>query len=122
MAEKMMMGKMSLNDTYAMVLGAVLLLVGILGFVTASPLLGLFGVNALQSVLHIIAGSAIYFGMKGMGRGANMVIGWIAAIVAILYFVTPGLVMSLLNINAQITYLHIAIAVISLGLAYGMKE
>jgi hypothetical protein len=114
--------KMTVNDTYAMILGLVLLVVGILGFVMPSPLLGLFGVNALQSVLHIIAGAAIYFGYKGMGRGANQVIGVIAAIVGVLYFVVPQLLMDLLAINAEVSYLHLVIAVVSLGLAYGVKD
>lgn len=116
------MEKMTVNDTYAMVLGLVLLLVGILGFILASPLLGVFGVNALQSVLHVVAGSAIYFGSKGQGRGANQVIGVIALVVGLLYFVVPSMLMQFLNINDMISYLHLAIGVVSLGVAYGIND
>lgn len=49
-------------------------------------------------------------------------LGVIALVVAILGFAAPSLVADLLNINASITYLHVAIAVASLGASYGMKE
>ncbi len=115
------MGK-GLNDTYAMVIGAVLLLVGILGFLMPSPLLGLFGVNALQNVVHIIGGLGLYYGNMGMGKQYNQALGVIAAIVAVLGFVAADLMASLLNINMTITWLHVAIAVVSLGISFGMKE
>lgn len=115
------MADRSVNDTFAMVLGAVLLIVGLLGLFTNS-ILGIFNVNTLQSVLHIIAGSAIYFGYKGMGKNANTVIGVIALVVGILGVAMPALMTHLLNININITYLHFVIAVVSLGIAYGLKE
>lgn len=114
--------KMTINDTFAMILGLVLLLVGILGFVMASPLLGLFAVNTFQSVLHLIAGLGLYFGYKNMGRGANQVIGVIALVVGLLWFVVPSLLTQLLNINDSISYLHLAIGAVSLGIAYGVKD
>ena len=114
------MGK-SVNDWFAIVLGAVLLIVGILGFTTQS-ILGLFGVNTLQSVLHVIAGLAIYFGYKGQGRDANKVIGVIALVVGLLWFVVPQLLTSLLYINDNISYLHLVIGVVSLGIAFLVKE
>ena len=51
------------QKTYAMVIGAVLVLVGILGFVP-NPLVGspdsaLFGVNTAQNILHLVGGAAI---------------------------------------------------------------
>ena len=116
------MGKMGVNDTYATVIGAVLGLVGLLGFAMPSPLLGLFGVNMLQSVIHLVGATGIYFGKMGQGRQYNMVLGVIALVVAILGFVVPDLMLSLLNINQTITYLHVAIAVVSLGVYYGVKE
>ena len=41
------------QKTYAMVIGAVLVLLGLVGFVNA-PILGIFGVNIAQDVLHLV--------------------------------------------------------------------
>ena len=113
------------QKTYAMVLGAVLVLVGLLGFVMGSPLLGLFGVNPAQNVLHLVAGAlGLWLGSKGSGKAYNMWTGIIAAVVAVLWWVpgASGLLVGIFNINDTITYLHAAIAVVSLGVAYGVKE
>ncbi len=116
------------QKTYAMVIGAVLALVGILGFVPGigQPLLlGIFGVNIAQNLLHLVGGALmIWFGYSGSGKSANMVLGIVLAVVAVLGFV-PGansLLATIFNINMAITYLHVAIAVVSLGVAYGVKE
>ncbi len=114
----------SVQKTYALVLGLVLAVVGIWGFFTGK-ILGIFGVNAAQSVLHLIAaGFGIYVGTKGEGSGYNMSIGWIGVVLAVLGFIpgVSGLLLSLLNINTAITVLHLAIGVVSLGVAYGVKE
>ena len=115
------------QKTYAMVIGAVLVLVGLLGFFP-NPLVsstGLFGVNTYQNILHLVGGGlGLWLGSKGSSKAYNMWLGIIAAVVAVLGFV-PGasdLLMSLFNINMAITYLHAAIAVVSLGVAYGVKQ
>jgi hypothetical protein len=111
-----------------MVIGAVLVLVGLLGFLPGigSPLLlGVFGVNAAQNLLHLVGGAVIlWFGYKGAGNTTNRVLGYVALAVAVLGFL-PGakdLLATLFNINMAITVLHLAIAVVSLGVAYGVKE
>ncbi|MBI2658259.1 DUF4383 domain-containing protein [Candidatus Woesearchaeota archaeon] len=112
------------QKTYAMVIGAVLVLVGLIGFVNA-PILGIFGVNTAQNLLHLVGGALmLYYGNKGSGKTANQTLGIISAVVAVLGFV-PGantLLASIFAINMAITYLHAAIAVVSLGVAYGVKQ
>ena len=115
------------QKTYAMVIGAVLVLVGILGFVP-NPWVGddaLFGSNTIQDVLHLVGGAVIvWFGMKGAAKTTNMWLGYISGVVGILGFV-PGansLLASIFAINTAISGLHIAIGVVSLGVAYGVKE
>ena len=116
------------QKTYAMVIGAVLVLVGILGFVpgVGQPLLlGIFGVNMAQNLLHLAGGALmLWFGSKGSGKTANMYLGIISAVVAVLGFVpvAKDLLASIFNINMNITYLHLAIAVVTLGVAYLVKE
>lgn len=114
---------MEVQKTYALVIGAVLLLVGLLGFVMSSPLLGLFGVNTLQNILHLLGGAlGLYFGYKGNAKNFNLGLGVVAIIVALLGFLTPALVESLLNINAATTWLHVLIGATALGVGYCVKD
>ena len=113
------------QKTYAMVIGAVLVLLGLAGFVNA-PILDIFGVNIAQDVLHLVGGALIlWLAMKGSAKPTNMWVGIIALVVGLLWF-AEGLDGCLLNlifaINAAISYLHIAVGVVSLGVAYGVKE
>lgn len=111
------------QKTYATVLGAVLVLLGLVGFVNA-PVFGMFGVNMAQNLLHLAGGAAVlWFGMKGSSKTTNMWLGVIALAVGILGLVpvVKDLLVSIFAINAAITYLHVAVGVISLGVAYGIK-
>ena len=112
------------QKTYATVLGAVLVLLGIWGF-AQKPVLGLFGVNPAQNVLHLVGGAVIlWFGMKGSAKTTNMWLGIIALVVGVLGLI-PGakdLLANIFAINAAITYLHLAVGIVSLVVAYGVKE
>ena len=110
-----------------MVIGAVLVLLGIIGFVNA-PILGIFGVNTAQNVLHLVGGAlGLWLGYKGSGKAFNMWAGIIALVVGVFWFIPAvgglgGLLDKIFAINAEISYLHIAVGVVSLGVAYGVKE
>ncbi len=112
---------MGAQKTFALILGVVLLLVGIFGFIN-NPLVGdsagaLFGTNIYQDVLHLITGAfGVYVGTKGIGPGFNMTIGWAGITLGVLGFIGPiaDLFASLLNINTAITVLHLAIGVVCL--------
>jgi len=112
------------QKTYAMVIGAVLVLLGLVGFVNA-PILGIFGVNVAQDILHLVGGALIlWLASKGSAKATNMWVGVVALVVGVLWFV-PGansLLASIFAINAAISYLHVAVGVVSLGVAYGVKE
>ncbi len=112
------------QKTYAMVIGAVLVLLGLVGFVNA-PILGIFGVNLAQNLLHLVGGALVlWLAMKGSAKPTNMWVGVIALVVGVLWFVpgAGGLLDSIFAINAAISYLHVAVGVVSLGVAYGVKE
>lgn len=112
------------QKTYAMVLGAVLVLLGLIGFVNA-PILGIFGVNTAQNVLHLVGGAlGLWLATKGSGKAFNMWTGIIALVVGVLWFVpgAGGLLNNIFAINAAISYLHVAVGVVSLGVAYGVKQ
>ncbi len=116
------------QKTFALILGIVLTLVGIAGFVS-NPLISetgaFFGTNSFQNVLHLIAGIiGIWVGTKGEGPGYNMSLGWIALVLGVVYFIpgVQGLLMQLLNINTEITVLHLVIGVVTLGVYYGASK
>ena len=117
------------QKTYAMVIGVVLVLLGVIGFVP-NPLVGdpstaIFGVNLNQNLLHLVGGALIlWFSYKGASKSTNMIVGVVALVVGILWFVpgVSGLLGQIFSINANISYLHIAVGVVSLGVYYGVKE
>ena len=117
---------MGTQKTFALILGIVLLLVGILGFIGGLGIVrdGFFGTNPIQDVLHIIGGIiGIWVGTKGEGPGYNMTIGWIGILLAVLGFIpaTATILLNLLNVNIAITVLHLVIGIVSLGVYYGTK-
>ena len=113
------------QKTYGMVIGAVLVLLGLVGFVN-NPILGLFGVNVAQDILHLVGGAVIiWLAMKGSAKATNMWVGIVALVVGLLWFaegIDGGLLNLIFGINAAISYLHIAVGVVSLGVSYGVKE
>ncbi len=114
---------MEVQKTFAMVVGVVLLLLGLLGFVMSSPLLGLFGVNMPQNVLHLLGGAlGLYFGYKGMGKNFNLGLGVVAIVVGLAGLAVPALLLSLLNINFEITVLHLVLGVVAVAVSYFVKD
>ena len=118
----------STQKTFATILGIVLLVVGLAGFVGGGLGIvrdGIFGTNATQDVLHIIGGLlGIWFGTKGMGSGYNQTIGWIGIVLAVLGFI-PGvnnLLTTWLNINTEISILHAVIGIVALLVYYKGSE
>ena len=119
---------MSAQKTFALVLGIILLIVGIAGFLPNGLGIvrdGIFGTNATHDVLHIIAGLfGIYVGTKGQGPGYNRTIGWIGILLFVLGII-PGiglgadsLLAQWLNVNMAISILHLAIGVVALWVGY----
>ena len=111
------------QKTYAMVIGAVLVLLGLVGFIQA-PVLGVFGVNIAQNVLHLVGGAlGLWLATKGSGKAFNQWLGYIALVVGVLGFVpvASDLLESIFAINAAISGLHVAVGIVALAVAYGVK-
>ena len=111
----------------AVLFGVVFLLVGILGFVPAvtkdQMLLGIFHVNAAHNAVHLLSGVvALICGMMSVGasRMYFRIFGLVYAAVAVMGFLNPGdtMLLGLISNNMADTWLHIAIAAVSLLLGF----
>jgi hypothetical protein len=116
--------------TLAILFGIVFLAIGILGFVPGitkdEMLLGIFMVNTVHSVIHIVSG--VVFLLAGMGgAGASrmwfQIFGLIYAVVAIMGFVVGnGMIFNLISNNTADTWLHVVLAVVMLLIGFGTPK
>ena len=139
MREGMTVRDRSTVQTLAMLMGAVFLLVGILGFIpgitthygrltkfgdTGAKLLGIFGINIVENIIHLLYGVA-GFAMARTWEGARtfLIGGGVIYLVVWIY----GLVVNgnnggnIIGINTPANWLHfvLGIAMIGLGLITG---
>lgn len=113
----------------ALVFGAVLTVVGLLGFGLVSgsgKLLGIFGINTLHNVVHLASGAVgVLAAVAANGEYAdyyNKGFGAVYALVVLVGFALPDLAMQLLNIGMADNLLHAAIAVVLLGVGFGLDS
>ncbi len=113
----------------ASLLGWILLIAGILGFIPGitndGMLLGVFEVNSMNNVLHIVVGLlGLYLASKGEESSQTFlkIAGVIYAILAVLGFLTSGLVLGIFADNNATTWLHVVIAVVALYLGFASKK
>ena len=117
---------------YALVVGAVLLLVGLVGFlVNASfatgsaaqhdSLLG-FDINGWHNVVHLASGLLLLSvaGRAGLARTVVLAFGAVYALVTILGFIVGdgGTLLGLIPINTADNLLHLALAASALAAAF----
>ena len=109
--------------------GIVLTLVGILGFVpgiTTSDglLLGIFSVDSMHNIIHLLTGIIGILAALGAGTYACLyfkVFGVVYALVAILGFAMGGVVLGMM-MNMADNLLHVVIAAVALWIGFGMKD
>jgi hypothetical protein len=72
---------------FGLVFGVVYVLVGLIGFFN-DPILGVFNVNALHNIVHLLIGGALLFGStrSDLAKTINLVVGIAYALVALLGF------------------------------------
>ncbi len=122
----------STNRTVGYAFGAVYLVVGLLGFTVSGghsfagaeggSLLGLFGVNGLHNIVHLLVGLALA-GAAAAGtaaaRATNTSVGAVYLLVGLLGLVVGSGSLNLLALNGADNLLHFASAILLLvvGLA-----
>lgn len=100
-----------------LLLGAVLAIVGVLGFLMESPLLGYFEVDTTHNVVHLASGLiGLWCAMSGPSASKMflVVFGVVYALVAVLGFTMASPLLGILHVNAADNWLHALIAVYSL--------
>ena len=109
---------MGLNRTVAAIFGVIYLVAGIAGFVLDSPLFGLFEVNNLHNIVHIVLGAALLYAMMNAATAvmANRWIGLLLIILGILgiFVANP---FDLIPIGGIDIGLHLASGVVLFGVS-----
>ena len=110
-------GARTVNQTVALVFGAVYTLVGILGFFVSntfaetddSKLLGIFEVNNLHNIVHLLIGVALIAASRrhDSARGANLAIGVTYLALGVLGPLIAGTDVNIVALNGADHVLHL---------------
>lgn len=107
MADRVTAGKTP-TQMFALVFGAVYVLVGLIGFVN-QPVLGIFEVNALHNIVHLLIGGALLAGSTrhDTAKTVSLAVGVAYLLVAVLGFVATDFLDDLIRINQADNFLHL---------------
>src|ERR1043165_2768810 len=92
-------------------LGVVFIVIGLLGFVN-HPVLGIFEVNTLHNLIHLVSGIlAIMFARMGESSAKKfaLVLGIVYALVTVLGFLLGGNIVNLIMVNMADNLLHLVL-------------
>jgi|TARA_Y100000310_G_scaffold259158_1_gene267761 hypothetical protein len=113
-----------MNKTVLYVFGAILAVVGIVGFFN-DPVLGIFETDTIHNIINIVAGLVLLgAAWKGQDALATKVIGVVLVILAVLGFIAgDGMILGFIQSNFASDLLHVIVGVILLyfGFAKGMS-
>ncbi|MDC7804487.1 DUF4383 domain-containing protein [Sphingomonas sp. BLCC-B65] len=123
------------NRLVATVFGAVYLVVGALGFAVTGGvgflatdgglLLGIFAVNPLHNIAHLLIGAALVIAGLSSVRAAktiNATIGAAYLLLGVVGFFLVGTSANILALNVPDHFLHLASAIVLLGVALGAER
>jgi hypothetical protein len=120
-----------LNKTVALVFGIVFLVIGVLGFVPAltpgGALLGLFMVNGVHSVVHLLFGvlglAAAFTGMSVLYNRAGGIIYLALGLLGFIPALVPnGMLLGLVMINTADNFLHLVIGLVLAGVGFALTS
>lgn len=123
------------NRLVAIIFGAVYVLVGLLGFAVTGGvgfiatdgglLLGIFEVNPLHNIAHLLIGAALLIaGLSSVraAKGVNTTIGAVYLLLGIVGFFLVGTAANILALNTADHFLHLASAIVLLGVGLGAER
>ncbi len=116
------------NRLVATIFGAVYILVGLLGFAVTGGvgfiategnlLLGVFEVNPLHNIAHLLIGAALLIaGLKSVpaAKAVNVTVGAVYLLLGIVGFFLVDTALNILALNTADHFLHLASALVLLG-------
>jgi uncharacterized membrane protein len=116
------------NRLLATIFGIVYVLIGIAGFfvtmgvgflaTTGGLLLGIFEVNPLHNIAHLLIGAALLIaGLANVraAKGVNTTVGAVYLLLGVVGFFLVGTAANILALNVADHFLHLASAVVLLG-------
>jgi len=123
------------NRLIGTIFGAVYLLVGLLGFAytggvsfvatSGGLILGIFEVNPLHNVAHLLIGAALLIaGLSSISaaKATNTTIGAVYLLLGIVGFFLVGTSLNILALNTADHFLHLASAIVLLGVGLGADK
>ncbi|GAA3601892.1 DUF4383 domain-containing protein [Agrococcus terreus] len=122
------------NRLVATIFGAVYLLVGVLGLFVAGGnfigqegglLLGIFQVNHLHNIAHLLIGAALLTaGLRSTpaAKGTNTTVGAVYLLLGIVGFFIAGTAANILALNTADHILHLASAIVLLGAGLALDK
>ena len=123
------------NRIVATIFGAVYVVVGLLGFAVTSGvgfiategglLLGVFQVNPLHNIAHILIGGALLvagLASAAAAKAVNTTIGAVYLLLGIAGFFLAGTAANILALNTADHFLHLASAIVLLGVGLGFER
>ena len=115
---------------YCLIFGAVLLLVGAIGFladagfntgsnVDGDKLLGIFEVNGIHNIVHLASGALLLAASpkRASAKAVALAFGVVYLIVAIVGFIQGDTVLGLIPVNTADNFLHVAISALGIAAA-----
>ncbi|HYF05165.1 MAG TPA: DUF4383 domain-containing protein [Patescibacteria group bacterium] len=108
-----------MRKTFLTIIGIVLTLVGLLGFVN-NPVLGIFPVNGLHNLVHLLSGIlCLVFAFQDDGKAKKfaLIFGLVYLVVVIIGFAAPDAAASLLAIDSSDNWLHVVLSIVFILLA-----
>lgn len=109
---------MGLARTVAAIFGVVYVLVGLIGFVMASPLFGLFEVSLLHNLAHIVIGAVLLYGATTTAAAiqTTRLMGALLVVLGVLGFLDP--IADALPLGGSDIWLHLASGAILLAVGF----
>lgn len=134
MVEHMDTPTRGINYWAAMIMGWVLVVIGVWGFVQ-EEILGIFDTSLLHNIIHLASGlvllAAAYMNGGQYARTTNLTLGIVYALVAILGFATPAFLQSIIDFgydeNTNVlaladNWLHLGLAVVLTAVAFAERS
>lgn len=103
---------METQKLWAQILGVVLILVGILGFFN-NPILGIFGVDAMHNVVHLLTGAIFAWAGFMSGNNAKKVNQWLGIVYLLVAVVGFMGWITFMTIDSADNWLHLVLGLVT---------